>query len=97
VGRSTEVNRLGADSALFPLLLFFTALIGLFPVNAPTSGILDYARQVISPEALGLVECYLDNVVHGSGTDVFSLGIIGVLWAASSGMTARMPYALVRA
>lgn len=76
--------------ALFPLLLFFTALIGLFPINAPTSALLEYARQVIPSEAFGLVERYLDNVVHGSGTDVLSLGIIGALWASSSGMTAIM-------
>jgi membrane protein len=76
--------------ALFPLLLFLTALIGLFPINAPTSALLEYARQIIPAEALGLVEQYLDNVVQGSGTDILSLGILGALWASSSGMTAIM-------
>ncbi|HMS82759.1 MAG TPA: YihY/virulence factor BrkB family protein [Nitrospira sp.] len=76
--------------ALFPLLLFLTALIGLFPINAPTSALLDYARQIIPAEALGLVEQYLDNIVQGSGTDILSLGILGALWASSSGMTAIM-------
>lgn len=66
--------------ALFPLLLFLTALIGLFPINAPTSALLEYARQIIPAEALGLVEQYLDNVVQGSGTDILSLGILGALW-----------------
>lgn len=76
--------------ALFPLLLFLTALIGLFPINAPTSALLEYARQIIPSEALGLVEQYLNNVVQGSGTDILSLGILGALWASSSGMTAIM-------
>ncbi len=76
--------------ALFPALLFLTALMGLFPVNTSTSTLLQYAERVLPADALGILQRYLDNVVKGSSGDILSLGILGALWASSSGMTAIM-------
>ena len=76
--------------AVFPMLLFLTALIGLFPINTSTSSLLQYAGQILPADALGILQRYLDNVVKGSGADILSLGILGALWASSSGVTAIM-------
>ncbi|MBX3301811.1 MAG: YihY/virulence factor BrkB family protein [Nitrospira sp.] len=74
--------------ALFPMLLFLTALLGLFPINTSTSALLLYAEEFLPADALGLLQRYLDNVVQGSGKDILSLGILGALWVSSSGVTA---------
>ena len=76
--------------AVFPMLLFLTALIGLFPINTSTSALLQYAGEILPPDAFGILQRYLDNVVTGSGADILSLGILGALWASSSGITAIM-------
>lgn len=74
--------------ALFPMLLFLTALLGLFPVNTSTSALLQYAGQILPGDALGILQRYLDSVVQGSGKEILSVGILGALWASSSGVTA---------
>ncbi|MDR4465449.1 MAG: YihY/virulence factor BrkB family protein [Nitrospira sp.] len=74
--------------AVFPMLLFLTALLGLFPVNTSTSALLQYAEEILPADALSILQRYLDNVVQGSGTEILSLGILGALWVSSSGITA---------
>ena len=74
--------------ALFPMLLFLTALLGLFPINTSTSALLQYAEEFLPEDALGILREYLDNVVRGSGKEILSLGILGALWVSSSGVTA---------
>ncbi|NGZ94534.1 MAG: YihY/virulence factor BrkB family protein [Nitrospira sp. WS110] len=74
--------------ALFPMLLFLTAVLGLFPINTSTSALLQYAEEILPKDALSILQRYLDNVVQGSGTEILSLGILGALWVSSSGVTA---------
>jgi membrane protein len=76
--------------ALFPALLFLTALIGLFPLKETLPELMLYLQTVLPSDALSLLERYLDNVVRGSGGDILSLGLLGALWASSSGVTAIM-------
>lgn len=76
--------------ALFPALLFLTALIGLFPLKDTMPELMQYLRTVLPADALSLLERYLENVVQGSGGDILSLGLLGALWASSSGVTAIM-------
>ncbi|HAP40258.1 MAG TPA: YihY/virulence factor BrkB family protein, partial [Nitrospira sp.] len=76
--------------ALFPALLFLTALIGLFPVKETLPELMQYLQTVLPADALSLLERYLDNVVQGTGGDILSLGLLGALWASSSGVTAIM-------
>lgn len=76
--------------ALFPSILFLTALMGLFPINTSTSTLMQYLETVLPTDALGIIQRFLDNVVKGSGSDLLSLGILGALWASSSGVTAIM-------
>ncbi|MGH7231499.1 MAG: YihY/virulence factor BrkB family protein, partial [Nitrospiraceae bacterium] len=76
--------------ALFPALLFLTALIGLFPIESIMPELTGYLRTMLPDDALSLVEKYLQQVVRGSGGDILSLGLLGALWASSSGVTAIM-------
>lgn len=76
--------------ALFPALLFLTALIGLFPLKETMPELMLNLRTVLPADALSLLERYLDNVVKGSSGDILSLGLLGALWASSSGVTAIM-------
>ncbi len=76
--------------ALFPALLFLTAFMGLFPLKQTMPELMQYLRTVLPSDALSLLEKFLDNVVKGSGGDILSLGLLGALWASSSGVTAIM-------
>jgi len=76
--------------ALFPALLFLTALFGLFPVVPIIFEILDYLRGVLPGDAVALLDSYLQHVIEGSGTGVLSLSLFGALWASSSGVVAIM-------
>ena len=74
--------------ALFPALIFLTALMGLFPLKDAMPELMSYLRNVLPEDALSLVQKYLDQVVKGSGGGLLSLGFLGALWASSSGVTA---------
>lgn len=76
--------------ALFPLLLFLTALLGLFvePGSVVHHAITQYAGKVLPQAASGLIDKTLREVSHNAGADKLSLGIIFALWSASSGMSA---------
>lgn len=76
--------------ALFPALLFLTAFMGLFPLKQTMPELMQYLRTVLPADALSLLEKYLDNVVKGGSGDILSLGLLGALWASSSGVTAIM-------
>jgi len=76
--------------ALFPALLFLTALVGLFPVQSFVPELMNYLRHVLPGDALSLVSKFLEQIMAGTGTHILSLGLLGALWATSSGMTAAM-------
>ena len=74
--------------ALFPALIFLTALMGLFPLQDAMPELMGYLQNVLPEDALSLVQKYLEQVVQGSGGGLLSLGLLGALWATSSGVTA---------
>lgn len=74
--------------ALFPALIFLTALMGLFPLQDAMPELMSYLQNVLPEDALSLVQKYLEQVVNGSGGGLLSLGFLGALWASSSGVTA---------
>jgi membrane protein len=76
--------------ALFPALLFLTALIGLLPVHEIMPELFQRLSDVMPADALSILERYLNQVVQGSGTGILSLGVLGALWATSSGLTSIM-------
>ena len=76
--------------ALFPALIFLTALMGLFSVQRFMPELMSYLRNVLPADALSMVERFLSQVAEGSGANILSLGALGALWASSSAVTAMM-------
>src|SRR3989442_7467922 len=74
--------------ALFPALLFLTALLGLLPVPGLMERLLGYATRVLPPESAALVRRTLGQTLAGASTSLLSLGALGALWAAAAGMVA---------
>jgi membrane protein len=74
--------------ALFPAMLGVTALIGMLPRQVVVPNVMPYAREILPAESLVLVERYVDQMIQGSGGGLFSLSLLGSLWAASWGMMA---------
>lgn len=72
--------------ALFPALLFITAIVGLLPGPRLIDQLLDYAAQVLPTDAASLLERTVGEVIRGARGSLVSLGMLGALWGASSGM-----------
>jgi membrane protein len=76
--------------ALFPGLLFLTALFGLLPTENLMAELLTYAGQVLPSESVALIEGILQEVVQGANLRLLSIGVLGSLWTASLGMVSVM-------
>jgi membrane protein len=77
--------------ALFPLLIFVSALLGLARTGAQiVDHLLEYSRPVLPSGAWKLVVDTLAQIRAGAGSGKLSFGLIAALWAASSGMSAVM-------
>ena len=89
LGRAAQLSYY-ALLALFPALIFLTALMGLFSVQNFMPELMSYLRNVLPADALSMVQRFLTQVAEGSGANILSLGALGALWASSSGVTAIM-------
>jgi membrane protein len=89
LGRAAQLSYY-ALLALFPALIFLTALMGLFSVENYMPELMSYLRNVLPADALSMVKRFLDQIAEGSGANLLSLGALGALWASSSGVTAIM-------
>ncbi len=76
--------------ALFPALIFLTALMGLFSVGEFMPHLMSYAKNVLPQDAVSMVERFLTQVAQGTGTDILSFGVLATLWWSSSGVVAIM-------
>lgn len=76
--------------ALFPALIFLTALMGFFSVGEFMPQLMGYAKNVLPEDALSMVERFLTQVAEGAGTNILSLGVLAALWWSSSGVAAVM-------
>lgn len=76
--------------ALFPFLLFLTALLAYVPVPNLTDQIMATLGNVLPGEALSLVEGTLGDVVENQRGGLLSFGILAALWTASNAVTAIM-------
>ena len=76
--------------ALFPTLLFLTALLGLLPFPRLMDQLMDYAARVLPGDAASLVTRTLAEIVLGASGELLSIGVVAALWAASSGMLSIM-------
>jgi len=76
--------------ALFPALLFLTAVLGLVAGEDSQirEGLFGYLAAVLPPSAYSLVTEGVQSAIQQSGGAKISFGILATLWAASNGMGA---------
>jgi membrane protein len=72
--------------ALFPMLIFLTSLVGF--LSGPRDAILNGLSTAMPPDAMSIVRATLDDAVSNRGGGLISIGILGAVWAASSGVSA---------
>jgi membrane protein len=76
--------------ALFPALLFLTALLGLLPIPDLMDRLMAYVAQAMPGDAASIIEKTLHEIVAGAGGSLLSIGVLGALWAGSNGMSSIM-------
>ncbi len=76
--------------SLFPLLISFAAALTLVPIPGLFDEILLLMGKFIPADSMGLVRAIIRDVVSPHGAGIFSLGIVGTMWAASGGVAALM-------
>lgn len=74
--------------ALFPMLIFLTSMVGFLP--GAQEGILNAVAKVAPSDAMRLVRETLNDIVSNRSGGLLSFGILGTIWAASSGTSAVM-------
>ncbi|HKS39300.1 MAG TPA: YihY/virulence factor BrkB family protein [Blastocatellia bacterium] len=74
--------------ALFPMLIFLTSLVGFLP--GLQANILSALAKVAPADAMKLVEDTLADVISHRSGGLLSFGVLGTLWAASSGVESLM-------
>lgn len=72
--------------ALFPALLFLTALFGLLPDPLLIDRLLAYVTRILPADAASLLSKTVGEVITGARGSLVSIGVLGALWGASSGM-----------
>jgi membrane protein len=72
--------------ALFPTLLFLTALIGMFPLPGLMDRLLGYSDTALPPDAASMLRKTLAEIQRGAHGGLLSVGALAALWASSSGM-----------
>jgi membrane protein len=91
IGKDELTDRAAALSyyfvfALFPTLLFLTALLGLFPERGLMDRLLTPAGEFLPPEAATLLSRTLAEIQRGASGGLLSVGAGVALWGASRGM-----------
>jgi membrane protein len=80
--------------ALFPFFIFIVALSGfagsLFGVDDPRAEIMSTLATALPADAYSVIDAQVSNVVESKNAALLSVGIIGAIWAASSGMGSFM-------
>lgn len=71
--------------SLFPLLMLAGAILSLLPVPNLFNNILGMMSRIVPPDAMGMVQRVVADVVKPHSTALLSFGIIGTIWTASSG------------
>ncbi|MGA9773535.1 MAG: YihY/virulence factor BrkB family protein [Blastocatellia bacterium] len=74
--------------ALFPMLIFLTSLVGFLP--GLQANILSAFAKVAPADAMRLIEETLADIISHRSGGLISFGVLGTLWAASSGVESLM-------
>jgi membrane protein len=76
--------------ALFPALLFMTALLGFLPIPDLWDRLMGYVQQVLPGDSATMIQKTLGEVVSRQRGGLLSIGALTALWAASNGMASVM-------
>lgn len=78
--------------ALFPFAIMLAALSGFaaaaFGIKNPHERIVDQFSSTLPPDTASVLERQIGEVVEGGDFGLVSIGLLGALWAASSGVGA---------
>lgn len=76
--------------SLFPLVIFLAALgsfaADLFDVQNPTDEIMDLLGDSLPSDTAGVLRTQIDEIVGSHDSTLLSIGIVGAIWSASSGI-----------
>ena len=72
--------------ALFPTLLFLTALLGLFPFPGLMDRLFQYVDQALPGDAASVLRRTFAEIQRNARGGLLSAGALAALWASSSGM-----------
>jgi membrane protein len=76
--------------ALFPLLIFLSAMLGYLPIPNLFEQLLDVLAVVVPPEAMKMVEHILASLLTPHRGGLLSFGLLSYLWTASGGFVASI-------
>ncbi|HEY7404113.1 MAG TPA: YihY/virulence factor BrkB family protein [Candidatus Angelobacter sp.] len=78
-------------SALFPMIFFLMAMLGLFAQSHDLqSGLLDYVSRVMPPQAYTLVQKTLREITNSSTGLKLALGLVLAVWSGAGGVSSIM-------
>jgi membrane protein len=76
--------------ALFPALIFLSAVVAFLPVSGLFDQALELMGRFIPQDGMVVVRKVLGNVVTPNRGTFLSLGLVGTLWTASGGFAAAI-------
>ena len=74
--------------ALFPALLFLTAVISFMPVTGLLDTISGSLARVAPTEVLSIIQDQILKIAHAQNGGLLTLGMVGTIWSTSSGVDA---------
>jgi membrane protein len=76
--------------AMFPAMILLMSIIPYLPIARVDEAIMDLLGQALPGEAYGMVQGVVTEVTSERRGGLLSFGLLGTLWAASTGMYAIM-------
>lgn len=76
--------------AIFPAMILLMSIIPYLPIDQVDEALMDMLGQALPEEAYGIVEGVVVEVTADRRGGLLSFGLLGTLWAASTGMYAIM-------
>jgi membrane protein len=74
--------------ALFPALLFVTAIISFIPVTGLLEAITGTLARVAPNEVLSIIQDQILKIAHEKNGGLLTIGILGAIWSTSAGVDA---------
>jgi membrane protein len=76
--------------SLFPALIAMAAILGFLPIPDLWGKSLDLFSRFVPQDSMGLVRKVLSDVITPNKGKLLSVGLLGTIWAASSGFAAMI-------